>query len=218
MKSLPAGQQPVGVVALPLYRIFAVTVNMMLGMRQGGKGILIPNPRDLAAVLKELAQHKIHAFPAVNTLFNGLANHPDFNTVDWSHLKISVGGGMAVQGAVADLWLKKTGCSICEGYGLSETSPSVTCNPTDSQAYSGTIGLPIPGTDLKCLDDDDNKVPLGQPGEIAIKSSSACYCSFYHDHRHHQRLARRASRAGRFATASRAAHSQASLTTAWPHS
>jgi long-chain acyl-CoA synthetase len=161
--------QPVGVVALPLYHIFAFTVNMMLGMRQGGMGILIPNPRDLPAVLKELAQHKIHTFPAVNTLFNGLANHPDFNTVDWSHLKISVGGGMAVQSAVAKLWLEKTGCSICEGYGLSETSPSATCNPTDSKQYTGTIGLPIPNTYLKCIDDDGAEVPLGQPGEIAIK-------------------------------------------------
>jgi long-chain acyl-CoA synthetase len=160
LKGLPADEQTVGVVALPLYHIFAFTVNMMLGLRSGGKGILIPNPRDLPAVLKELSKHKIHTFPAVNTLFNGLANHPDFHTVDWSHLKISVGGGMAVQGAVADLWLKKTGCSICEGYGLSETSPSATCNPTDSTSYSGTIGLPIPSTDLKCLDDDGNEVPL----------------------------------------------------------
>ncbi len=168
LKSM-GSEQPVGVVALPLYHIFAFTVNMMLGMRQGGKGILIPNPRDLPAVLKELAKHKIHTFPAVNTLFNGLANHPDFNTVDWSHLKISVGGGMAVQGAVAKLWLEKTGCSICEGYGLSETSPSATCNPTDSKQFTGTIGLPLPNTSLKCLDDDGNEVPLGQPGEIAIK-------------------------------------------------
>jgi long-chain acyl-CoA synthetase len=168
LRSLGKGQ-PVGVVALPLYHIFAFTVNMMLGMRQGAKGILIPNPRDLAAVLKELAQHKIHTFPAVNTLFNGLANHPDFNTVDWSHLKISVGGGMAVQGAVAKLWLEKTGCSICEGYGLSETSPSASCNPTTSKEYTGTIGLPLPNTWMKCLDDDGVEVPMGQPGEIAIK-------------------------------------------------
>jgi long-chain acyl-CoA synthetase len=168
LKSL-GSEQPVGVVALPLYHIFAFTVNMMLGMRQGGKGILIPNPRDLPAVLKELTKHKIHTFPAVNTLFNGLANHPDFNTVDWSHLKISVGGGMAVQGAVAKLWLEKTGCSICEGYGLSETSPSASCNPTTSKEYTGTIGLPLPNTLMKCLDDDGVEVPLGQPGEIAIK-------------------------------------------------
>ena len=169
MKRIPAGEQPTGVVALPLYHIFAFTVSMMLGMRTGAKGILIANPRDLPAVLKELSKHTIHSFPAVNTLFNGLANHPDFNTVDWSHLTISVGGGMAVQSAVAKLWLQKTGCPICEGYGLSETSPSASCNPTDSKEYSGTIGLPISNTYFKCLDDDGVEVPLGQPGEIAIK-------------------------------------------------
>jgi len=169
MSTLQPGVQPVYVCALPLYHIFAFTVNMMLGMRTGGKNILIPNPRDIPAVLKELAKHKFHSFPAVNTLFNGLANHPDFNTVDWSHLKISLGGGMAVTSAVAKLWLEKTGCPICEGYGLSETSPSASCNPTDSKVFTGTIGVPIPGTWFKLLDDDGNEVPPGQPGEIAIK-------------------------------------------------
>ena len=169
MASLQAGVQPVYVCALPLYHIFAFTVNMMLGMRTGGKNILIPNPRDIPAVLKELTKHKVHSFPAVNTLFNGLANHPDFNTVDWSQLKISLGGGMAVTSAVAKLWLEKTGCSICEGYGLSETSPSASCNPTNSKAFTGTIGVPIPGTYFKLLDDDGHEVPQGQPGEIAIK-------------------------------------------------
>lgn len=169
MSSMTGGVQPTYVCALPLYHIFAFTVNMMLGMRTGGKNILIPNPRDLPAVLKELSKHKVHSFPAVNTLFNGLANHPDFNTVDWSHLKISLGGGMAVQSAVAKLWLEKTGCPICEGYGLSETSPSASCNPTNSKAFTGTIGVPIPGTWFKLLDDDGNEVPAGQPGEIAIK-------------------------------------------------
>ena len=169
MKSLPAGEQPTSICALPLYHIFAFTVNMMLSLRNGGKTILIPNPRDLPAVLKELSKHKFHSFPAVNTLFNGLANHPDFNTVDWSHLKVSVGGGMAVQRAVAKLWLEKTGCPICEGYGLSETSPSATCNPVTSKEFTGTIGLPIPSTYIAILDDDGREVPLGQPGEIAIK-------------------------------------------------
>ena len=169
MKQIPAGEQPTGVCALPLYHIFAFTVNMMLSLRNGGKTILIPNPRDLPAVLKELSKHKFHSFPAVNTLFNGLANHPDFNTVDWSHLKVSVGGGMAVQRAVAKLWLEKTGCPICEGYGLSETSPSATCNPVTSKEFTGTIGLPIPSTYIAILDDDGREVPLGQPGEIAIK-------------------------------------------------
>ncbi|MFP8836045.1 long-chain-fatty-acid--CoA ligase [Hydrogenophaga sp. XSHU_21] len=168
MKQVPAGEQPTSVCALPLYHIFAFTVNMMLSLRVGGKTILIPNPRDLPAVLKELSKHRFHSFPAVNTLFNGLANHPDFNTVDWSHLKVSVGGGMAVQSAVARLWLEKTGCPLCEGYGLSETSPSASCNPTTSKSFTGTIGVPLPGTRMKCLDDDGNEVPLGQPGEIAI--------------------------------------------------
>ncbi|MEO8281342.1 MAG: AMP-binding protein, partial [Ideonella sp.] len=112
---------------------------------------------------------KFHSFPAVNTLFNAMANHPDFGTVDWSSLVISIGGGMAVQSATAKLWLEKTGCPIVEGYGLSETSPSATCNPVDSTAYSGNIGLPMPNTELKLLDDDGNEVPLGTPGEIAIR-------------------------------------------------
>jgi len=169
MNKVPANEQPTGVCALPLYHIFAFTVGMMLSMRTGGKLILIPNPRDIPGVLKELSKHTIHSFPAVNTLFNGLANHPDFNTVNWKNLKVSVGGGMAVQAAVAKLWLEKTGCPICEGYGLSETSPSATCNPTNSTAYTGTIGLPLPSTWLRLLDDDGNEVPVGERGEIAIK-------------------------------------------------
>lgn len=169
MKKIPATEQSTGVIALPLYHIFAFTVGMMLGLRMGGKAILIANPRDIPGVLKELAPHRIHTFPAVNTLFNGLANHPDFGTVDWSHLKVSVGGGTAVQSHVAQLWFEKTGCSICEGYGLSETSPSATCNPVTSTAYTGTIGVPLPSTTLKLLDDEGREVPQGQSGEIAIK-------------------------------------------------
>ena len=169
MQKVPAGEQPTSVCALPLYHIFAFTVNMMLSMRTGGKLILIPNPRDIPAVLKELSKHTFHSFPAVNTLFNGLANHPDFNTVNWKNLKVSVGGGMAVQGAVAKLWLEKTGCPICEGYGLSETSPSVSCNPTTSAAYTGTIGVPLPGTWMTLLDDEGRPSAPGEAGEIAIK-------------------------------------------------
>ena len=170
MRTIPTEQQLTSVCALPLYHIFAFTVNMMLSMRTGGKTILIPNPRDLAAVLKELSRHQFHSFPAVNTLFNGLANHPDFSKVDWSHLKVSVGGGMAVQGAVAKLWLEKTGCPICEGYGLSETSPIASCNPVTSKEYTGTIGVPVPSTLMKLIDDNGNDVTeLGQSGEIAIK-------------------------------------------------
>ncbi|WP_334189169.1 long-chain-fatty-acid--CoA ligase [Noviherbaspirillum sp.] len=169
MSKVPDNEQPTGVCALPLYHIFAFTCCMMLSLRTGGKLILIPNPRDLKAVFKELSTQTFHAFPAVNTLFNGLANHPDFHTVNWKNLKVSLGGGMAVQAAVARQWLEKTGCPICEGYGLSETSPSASCNPTTNTAFSGTIGVPLPGTLMKCLDDDGNEVPVGQPGEIAIK-------------------------------------------------
>jgi len=169
MKRVPANEQPTSVCALPLYHIFAFTVNMMLSMRTGGKTILIPNPRDLPAVLKELSRHTFHSFPAVNTLFNGLAHHPDFGKVNWSNLKVSVGGGMAVTSSVAKLWLEKTGCPICEGYGLSETSPSASCNPPTSKEFTGTIGVPLPSTWMKIVDDDGQDVPQGQAGEIAIK-------------------------------------------------
>ncbi len=169
MQKIPASEQSTSVCALPLYHIFAFTVNMMLSMRNGGKTLLIPNPRDFAAVLKELGRHTFHSFPAVNTLFNALLNHPDFDTVNWRNLKVSVGGGMAVQAAVAKRWLERTGCSICEGYGLSETSPSASCNPVTNTAFTGTIGVPLPGTEMKCIDDEGNEVPLGQPGEIAIR-------------------------------------------------
>jgi long-chain acyl-CoA synthetase len=138
-------------------------------MRMGGKLLLIPNPRDLAGTLAELAKHKTHIFPAVNTLFNGLANHPDFNKVDWRSLVVSAGGGTAVQGAVAKLWFEKTGCAICEGYGLSETSPIASCNPVTITEYSGSIGVPVPNTWFKLLDDEGNEALPGQPGEIAIK-------------------------------------------------
>lgn len=169
MKRVPANEQPTSVCALPLYHIFAFTVNMMLGLRTGGKTILIPNPRDLPSMLNELSRHTFHSFPAVSTLFNGIAHHPDFDKVNWKNLKVSVGGGMAVQSAVAKLWLEKTGCPICEGYGLSETSPSATCNPVTNKEFTGTIGLPLPGTYIKILDDAGNELPLGEAGEIAIK-------------------------------------------------
>ncbi|HEY0953237.1 MAG TPA: long-chain-fatty-acid--CoA ligase [Roseateles sp.] len=169
LKKIPAGEQVVTICALPLYHIFGFNANMMLSMHMGGANVLIPNPRDLPAMFKELKSHSFHSFPAVNTLFMAMANHPEFNSVDWSKLVISVGGGMAVLQATAKLWLEKTGCPIVEGYGLSETSPTATCNPTDSQAYTGTIGLPLPHTELKLLDDDGNEVPPGERGEIAIK-------------------------------------------------
>lgn len=164
------GEQVTSICALPLYHIFAFTVNMMLSMHTGGRNILIANPRDLKAVFKDLQGQKFHSFPAVNTLFNGLAHHPDFNTVDWSHLKVSVGGGMAVQGAVAKLWLEKTGCPIVEGYGLSETSPVVSCNPVTIKEFTGTIGVPKPSTYVKLVDEGGQTVTtLGRTGEIAVK-------------------------------------------------
>jgi long-chain acyl-CoA synthetase len=169
LKKIAQGEQIVTVCALPLYHIFGFNTNMMLGMRMGGCNILIANPRDIAGTLKELSKYKFHSFPAVNTLFNAMVNHPDFAAVDWSSLKISVGGGMAVQSATAKQWLEKTGCPIVEGYGLSETSPSATCNPVDSAAYSGNIGLPMPNTELALLDDEGREVPPGTPGEIAIR-------------------------------------------------
>ncbi len=169
LKKIPPGEQVVTICALPLYHIFGFTSNMLLSMRMGGANILIPNPRDLPAVFKELQGEKFHSFPAVNTLFNAMAHHPEFSSVDWSSLVISVGGGMAVQSATAKLWLEKTGCPIIEGYGLSETSPSVTCNPVDGTAFSGHIGLPMPSTELKLLGDDDAPVALGMPGEIVIR-------------------------------------------------
>ena len=169
MGQIPASEQPVIACALPLYHIFAFTYCMMLAMRLGGKLILIANPRDMAGMLKELSAHKIHLMPGVNTLFNGMANHPDFKTVDWSHLKAATGGGTAVQGSVAKLWLEKTGRPILEGYGLSETSPTATGNPANATEYSGSIGVPLPNTWLQLLDDDGREVGPGQSGEIAIK-------------------------------------------------
>ncbi len=169
LKKIPPGQQVVTVCALPLSDIFGFNTNMMLGLRIGGCNILIANPRDIPALLKDLAAQPFHSFPAANALFAALAKHPDVDKVDWSQLKISVGGGMAVTQGTARLWLEKTGCPICEGYGLCETSPSATCNPVDSTAYSGTIGLPLPSTELLLLDDDGHEVAPGQPGEIAIR-------------------------------------------------
>ena len=168
-RKIPANEQCTIVCALPLYHIFAFTYCMMLAMRMGGKLILIANPRDMPGMLKELSKHRIHIMPAVNTLFNGMANHPDFNTVDWSHLKGATGGGTAVQSAVAKIWLEKTGCPILEGYGLSETSPTASGNPATATEYSGSIGVPMPNTWMKLLDDDGNEVGPGQSGEIAIK-------------------------------------------------
>jgi long-chain acyl-CoA synthetase len=154
---------------LPLYHIFALTACFLLATRAGGVNLLIPNPRDMPGFVKELMKYQVNSFPAVNTLYNGLLHTPGFDKVDFSKLKTSFGGGMATQKAVAEAWLKTTGCALSEGYGLSETSPTLTCNPADTDKFSGSIGLPVPSTYLSIRDDDGNEVPLGQPGEICAK-------------------------------------------------
>ncbi|PWF44987.1 long-chain-fatty-acid--CoA ligase [Massilia glaciei] len=165
----PVVEQVTIVCALPLYHIFALTACAMWGTRVGALNILIPNPRDIGGFIKELCKYKINMLPAVNTLYNALLNHPDIGKVDFSALKISNGGGMAVQQSVNDKWKKATGTCIIEGYGLSETSPVATCNRADLTEFSGTIGLPVPSTDIAILDDDGIPVALGERGEIAIR-------------------------------------------------
>lgn len=154
---------------LPLYHIFAFTIGLLMTLRLGGRLILVPNPRDLDAVLHDLKPYAVHCFPSVNTMFKALALHPKFHCVDWSQLKLSLGGGAAVQSAVAALWLEKTGCPILEGYGLSETSPSACCNPLGNTTFSGTIGIPVPSTEMRILDEQGQEVPVGEVGEIAIR-------------------------------------------------
>ncbi|WP_256077824.1 long-chain-fatty-acid--CoA ligase [Massilia sp. YIM B04103] len=167
--NLAEQEQVIIICALPLYHIFALTACAMWGMRVGALNVMIPNPRDIGGTIKELAKYRFNMFPAVNTLYNALVNHPDFRSLDFSGLKICNGGGMAVQQTVNDKWLAATGVSIIEGYGLSETSPVATCNRADSTAFSGTIGLPIPSTEIAILDDEGKEVALGQPGEIGIR-------------------------------------------------
>jgi long-chain acyl-CoA synthetase len=169
LKKPPHVDQIFIVCALPLYHIFALTACFLLAMRAGGVNLLIPNPRDMPGFIKELMKYQINSFPAVNTLYNGLLHAPGFDKVDFSKLKTSFGGGMATQKAVAEAWLRTTGCPLSEGYGLSETSPTLTCNPADTDRFSGSIGLPVPSTWISIRDDDGNEVPLGQPGEICAK-------------------------------------------------
>ncbi|KMQ79881.1 Long-chain-fatty-acid--CoA ligase [Candidatus Burkholderia pumila] len=168
-KQRPDIDQFVCVTMLPLYHIFALTVCGLLTIRTGGLCVLIPNPRDIAGTIRELKGIAINTFPAVNTLYNALLNHPNFGKLDFSKLIAANGGGMAVQEAVAKRWFSVTGVPIIEGYGLSETSPCVTCNPVTATEYMGTIGLPLPSTEIAIRDDDNNEVPYGQPGEICIR-------------------------------------------------
>jgi long-chain acyl-CoA synthetase len=165
----PQIDQLLVVGALPLYHIFALTACYLLAVRAGGANLLIPNPRDIASFVKELMKYQVNSFPAVNTLYNGLMHHPDFAKLDFSKLKISNGGGMAVQRPVAEQWNKITGCPIAEGYGLSETSPTLTCNPVTATEFNGSIGIPVPSTLISIRDDDGKEVPSGEPGEICAK-------------------------------------------------
>ena len=169
LATAPQIDQLLVVCALPLYHIFALTACFLLAVRAGGANLLIPNPRDIPGFIKELMKYQVNNFPAVNTLYNALLHHPDFKKVDFSKLKISNGGGMAVQRPVAEQWQQVTGCSIAEGYGLSETSPTLTCNPPTATAFNGSIGIPVPSTFISIRDDDGNEVPLGQAGEICAK-------------------------------------------------
>jgi len=169
LKKPPIVDPMIIVCALPLYHIFALTACYLLGVRAGGTNLLIPNPRDMAGFVKELMKYQVSFFPAVNTLYNGLLHTPGFDKVDFTKLKVSNGGGMATQKPVAEAWLKTTGCPLSEGYGLSETSPTLTCNPADTDKFSGSIGIPVPSTYLSIRDDNGNEVPLGEAGEICAK-------------------------------------------------
>jgi long-chain acyl-CoA synthetase len=172
LRRAPAIRQLRILCALPLYHIFALTSCCLVGVRAGGLNILVPNPRDIPGLVKVLAKYKPNKLPAVNTLYNALLNHPDFAKLDFSQLRICNGGGMAIQKAVAEKWVKTTGCPIIEGYGLSETSPVASCNPVYEDkinVFNGTIGLPMPSTEIVILDDSDKPLPFGEPGEIAIR-------------------------------------------------
>jgi long-chain acyl-CoA synthetase len=162
-------QQLTMVCALPLYHIFALTICYLQGARAGFKLLLIPNPRDLPGLIRTLSSHRVNLFPAVNTLFNALANHPDFARLDFSGLLACTGGGMAVQQATAAKWLQITGCPLVEGYGLSETSPVATTNRLDRQEFTGTIGMPLPSTEISIRDDEEREVGFGERGEICIR-------------------------------------------------
>lgn len=157
------------VTALPLYHIFALTANCLTFMKHGGLNILITNPRDMPGFVKELSKFKVTVFPGVNTLFNGLLNTPGFNELDFSSLKVALGGGMAVQRAVAENWMKVTGSVLLEGYGLTECAPVVSINPYDIDTYTGSIGIPVPSTDVKIVDEDGEEVALGEAGELLVK-------------------------------------------------
>jgi long-chain acyl-CoA synthetase len=169
MKPKLKEREEIVITALPLYHIFALTVNCLSMLKIGAHNVLITNPRDMVAFCKEMAKHRFTVFLGVNTLFNGLLNNDSFRKLDFSGLKVSVGGGMAVQKAVAERWESVTGCPLSEGYGLTETSPVVSCNPIDGTHRLGTIGLPVPNTQVKVVDDEGNDLSVGEKGELCIK-------------------------------------------------
>jgi len=169
LEKIAPGEQMVMVTALPLYHIFALTACALMTMSIGGRCLLIPNPRDFPALVDALRGQRFHVFPAVNTLYNALTHNDAFRRLDFSALVLSVGGGMAVQSAVAERWRELTGCPVCEGYGLSETSPLASANPGDLERYTGTIGLPVSSTYMAILDDEGRHLPLGTRGEIAVR-------------------------------------------------
>jgi long-chain acyl-CoA synthetase len=162
-------ERPVIITALPLYHIFSLTVNCLVMMFVGGENVLITNPRDIPGFVKELAKHKYSMITGVNTLFNALLNHPEFAKLDFSHLRLALGGGMAVQKTVAERWKQVTGTPLIEGYGLTETAPSATANPLNLTESTGAIGVPMSSTDVVLRDDSGRSVPIGQPGEICIR-------------------------------------------------
>jgi len=157
------------ITALPLYHIFALTANCLVFLKIGATNVLITNPRDIPAFVKELAKHRFTVITGVNTLFNALLNYPDFARLDFTPLKVSVGGGMAVQQAVAQRWKEVTGKALIEAYGLTEASPGVTLNPLDLEDYNGSIGLPIPNTEIAIRDDSGQDLPIGQIGELCVR-------------------------------------------------
>ncbi len=166
--SLQDGKEIV-ITALPLYHIFALNANCLLFTEYGAKNILITNPRDMAGFVKEISKHKFTAITGVNTLFNGLLNTPGFDQINFDNFRFALGGGMAVQQSTAERWKKVTGIPLLEAYGLTETSPAAVASPSTQKEYTGMIGLPIPSTDCKIIDDDGNTVPLGERGELCIK-------------------------------------------------
>jgi long-chain acyl-CoA synthetase len=165
---LPPGEQLTQVGALPLHHIYGFTLVMLMGLHLGGCTVLIPNPQDTTSMLKVLAQHRVHTLAGVDALFQAIAEHPDVERVDWSGLRLALAGATALSKTTALLWQLRTGVPICQGYGLSEAGPAVACNPVTATGFSPYLGMPLPGTDVRLIDDQGRDVPAGTLGEIAV--------------------------------------------------